>query len=39
MMVSFAKNVADFISSIGKNHIVIISSLDSGKRRVIDASR
>ncbi|WVZ60686.1 hypothetical protein U9M48_010673 [Paspalum notatum var. saurae] len=38
MMVSFAKNIADFISSIGKNHIVILSSLDSGKRRVIDAS-
>ncbi|CAN6286704.1 unnamed protein product [Urochloa humidicola] len=38
MMVSFAKNVADFIKNIGKNHIVILSSLDSGKRRVIDAS-
>ncbi|PWZ21648.1 putative transcription factor KAN2 [Zea mays] len=32
------KNAADFVSSIGKNHIVIISSLDSGKRRIIDAS-
>jgi len=39
MIVSFAKNVADFISNIGKDHIVILSSLDSGKRRVIDASR
>jgi proteasome assembly chaperone 2 len=39
MMVSFAKNVANFTSSIGKDHIVILSSLDSGKRRVIDASR
>lgn len=38
-MVSFAKNVADFIKTIGKDHIVIVSSLDSGKRRVIDASR
>ncbi|KAK3149227.1 hypothetical protein QOZ80_3AG0214590 [Eleusine coracana subsp. coracana] len=38
MMVSFAKNVANFISSIGKDHVVILSSLDSGKRRVIDAS-
>ena len=38
-MVSFAKNVANFISSIGKDHVVILSSLDSGKRRVIDASR
>ncbi|CAN6303408.1 unnamed protein product [Urochloa humidicola] len=38
MMVSFAKNVADFVTSIGKNHLVILSSLDSGKRRIIDAS-
>ncbi|KAL6637930.1 hypothetical protein ACP70R_025502 [Stipagrostis hirtigluma subsp. patula] len=38
MAVSFAKNVADFISSIGKEHIIILSSLDSGRRRVIDAS-
>jgi len=39
-MVSFAKkNVADFISSVGKNHIVILSALDSDKRRVINASR
>lgn len=38
MMVSFAKNVANFISGIGKDHIIILSSLDSGKRRLIDAS-
>ncbi|KAL6894156.1 hypothetical protein ACP4OV_008254 [Aristida adscensionis] len=38
MMVSFAKNVADFVSSVGKEHIIILSSLDSGKRRLIDAS-
>lgn len=38
MMVSFANNIANFISSIGKEHVVILSSLDSGKRRVIDAS-
>lgn len=39
MVVSFAKNVANFISSIEKDHVVILSSLDSGKRRIIDASR
>jgi proteasome assembly chaperone 2 len=39
MMISFAKNIANFVSSIGKDHVVILSSLDSGKRRVIDASR
>lgn len=38
MMISFAKNVANFVSSIGKDHVVILSSLDSGKRRLIDAS-
>uniref|UniRef100_A0A0D3FPH8 Proteasome assembly chaperone 2 n=1 Tax=Oryza barthii TaxID=65489 RepID=A0A0D3FPH8_9ORYZ len=38
MVVSFAKNVANFISSIEKDHVVILSSLDSGKRRIIDAS-
>jgi proteasome assembly chaperone 2 len=39
MMVSFAKNVANFTSSIENDHIVFLSSLDSGKRRVIDAYR
>ncbi|TVU44837.1 hypothetical protein EJB05_04298, partial [Eragrostis curvula] len=38
MMVSFAKNVANFARNIGKDHIIILSSLDSGKRRIIDAS-
>jgi proteasome assembly chaperone 2 len=39
MMISFAQNVANFVSSIGKDHVVILSSLDSGMRRVIDASK
>jgi proteasome assembly chaperone 2 len=39
MMVSFAKNVTDLTSNVGKNHIVILSALDSGKTRVINASR
>jgi proteasome assembly chaperone 2 len=39
MMVSFAKNVANFTGNIGKDHIVFLSSLNSGKIGVIDASR
>lgn len=38
MMVEFAKNFAQFISSIGKKHVVILSSLDSGRRKTIDLS-
>ncbi|KAF3323972.1 proteasome assembly chaperone 2 [Carex littledalei] len=38
MMISFARNMADFIHSIGKNHVLILSSLDSGRRKRIDAS-
>ncbi|KAK8969600.1 hypothetical protein KSP40_PGU007021 [Platanthera guangdongensis] len=38
MMVEFAKNIANFISAIGKKHIVILSSLDSGKRNQINAA-
>ncbi|KAG0473866.1 hypothetical protein HPP92_015723 [Vanilla planifolia] len=38
MMVEYAKNLAHFISTIGKKHIVILSSLDSGKRKQIDAA-
>lgn len=38
-MVEFAKNLAHFASSIGKKHVVILSSLDSGRRKKIEASR
>ncbi|XP_009416799.2 uncharacterized protein LOC103997343 [Musa acuminata AAA Group] len=38
MMVEFAKNLADFVSSIGKKHVIILSSLDSGRMKKIVAS-
>lgn len=38
-MVEFAKNLADFVSSIGKKHVIILSSLDSGRMKKIVASR
>ncbi|KAJ6806563.1 proteasome assembly chaperone 2 [Iris pallida] len=38
MMVDFAKNLAHFVLSAGKRHVVILSSLDSGKRKNIDES-
>lgn len=38
MMTEFAKNLAHFASSIGKKHVVILSSLDSGRRKKMDAS-
>lgn len=38
-MVEFARNFSKFISSIGKKHVVILSSIDSGRRRMLDASR
>ncbi|CAA6657746.1 unnamed protein product [Spirodela intermedia] len=38
LMLDFAKNVADFAASIGKKHILILSSLDSGIRKRIHAS-
>lgn len=38
-MLDFAKNVADFAASIGKKHVVILSSLDSGIRKRVHASR
>ncbi|XP_078430548.1 clast3-like protein [Wolffia australiana] len=37
-MLDFAKNVAEFAASLGKKHIVILSSLDSGIRKRIHAS-
>jgi hypothetical protein len=39
MMISFARNMADFIHSLGKKHVLVLSSLDSGRRKQIDASR
>ncbi|XP_020591789.1 proteasome assembly chaperone 2 [Phalaenopsis equestris] len=38
MMIEFAKSLANFVTAIGKKHIVILSSLDSGKRKQIDGS-
>ncbi|ONK74618.1 uncharacterized protein A4U43_C03F8340 [Asparagus officinalis] len=38
MMVEFAKNFARFISSIKKKHVLILSSLDSGRRKIFDPS-
>lgn len=38
-MVEFAKNFAKFISSVGKKHVVFLSSVDSGRRKLIDEAR
>ncbi|KAJ1701673.1 hypothetical protein LUZ63_001452 [Rhynchospora breviuscula] len=38
MMISFARNMAEFIHSIGKKDVLVLSSLDSGRRKQIDAS-
>lgn len=38
MMVAYARNLANFICSIGKKHVIILSSLDAGRRKKIDAS-
>ncbi|KAG6572009.1 Proteasome assembly chaperone 2, partial [Cucurbita argyrosperma subsp. sororia] len=37
-MVDFAKNLADFIASYGKMHVVLLSSLDFGRWQQIDTS-
>ncbi|KAL5987195.1 hypothetical protein ACLOJK_041192 [Asimina triloba] len=38
MMIQFAKNFASFAVGAGKKHIVVLSSLDSGKRQRVDLS-
>ncbi|PKA60963.1 hypothetical protein AXF42_Ash019952 [Apostasia shenzhenica] len=38
MMVEFAKNLAHFMMTNGKKHLIVLSSLDSGKRKLIDAT-
>ncbi|MQL89526.1 hypothetical protein Taro_022090, partial [Colocasia esculenta] len=38
MMIEFARNMAEFAASIGKKHVIILSSLDSGRRKRIYAS-
>ncbi|PIA55554.1 hypothetical protein AQUCO_00700094v1 [Aquilegia coerulea] len=38
MMIEFAKNLADFAATNGKKHVVVLSSLDSGRRQKIDMS-
>ncbi|ESW03882.1 hypothetical protein PHAVU_011G049700 [Phaseolus vulgaris] len=38
MMVEFAKNMADFLASSGKKHIIVLSSLDFGKWQKVDMS-
>ncbi|KAL5715070.1 hypothetical protein ACHQM5_016948 [Ranunculus cassubicifolius] len=37
-MIEFAKNLADFAETSGKKHVVVLSSLDSGRRLRIDAA-
>ncbi|WOL15412.1 proteasome assembly chaperone 2 [Canna indica] len=38
MMIEFAKKLADFVSSTGKKHVIVLSSLDSGRMKQIAAS-
>lgn len=38
-MVTFAKKFANFLVRSGKQHVIVLSSLDSGRRKNIDASR
>ncbi|XP_020093074.1 proteasome assembly chaperone 2 isoform X2 [Ananas comosus] len=38
MMVTFAKKFANFLVRSGKQHVIVLSSLDSGRRKNIDAS-
>lgn len=38
-MLEFAKSLADFASASGKEHIIVMSSLDSGKKPKIDLPR
>ncbi|ERN17668.1 proteasome assembly chaperone 2 [Amborella trichopoda] len=38
MMIEFAKNLASCASDMGKTHIIILSGLDSGRRRRCDLS-
>ncbi|XP_058069194.1 uncharacterized protein LOC131218588 isoform X2 [Magnolia sinica] len=38
MMVEFAKNLACFAAAAGKKHVIVLSSLDSGRRQKIDLS-
>ncbi|KAI3962860.1 hypothetical protein MKW92_041310 [Papaver armeniacum] len=38
MMTEFAKNLANFAVASGKKHVVVLSSLDSGRRQKIDLS-
>ncbi|KMZ56520.1 Proteasome assembly chaperone [Zostera marina] len=37
-MLDFAKNLADFSVSNGKSHVIILSSLDSGRKKMISSS-
>ncbi|KAH7660915.1 Proteasome assembly chaperone 2 eukaryotic protein [Dioscorea alata] len=36
MMVEFAKNLTNFISISGKKHVIVLSSLSSGRKKKID---
>ncbi|XP_077233182.1 clast3-like protein isoform X2 [Tasmannia lanceolata] len=38
MMVEFAKNLAYFAAAAGKKHVILLSSLDSGRRQKADFS-
>ncbi|KAJ0975011.1 hypothetical protein J5N97_016976 [Dioscorea zingiberensis] len=35
-MVEFAKNLAHCISILGKKHVIVLSSLSSGRKKIID---
>eukprot|EP00268_Persea_americana_P005068 TRINITY_DN1169_c0_g2_i1.p1 TRINITY_DN1169_c0_g2~~TRINITY_DN1169_c0_g2_i1.p1 ORF type:complete len:281 (+),score=72.81 TRINITY_DN1169_c0_g2_i1:352-1194(+) len=37
-MLEFAKNLADFAAAAGKKHVIVLSSLDSGKQQRIELS-
>lgn len=38
-MFDFARNLADFAASAGKSHVIILSSLDSGRKKMMGSSR
>lgn len=38
-MIEFAKHLADFAATNGRKHIIVLSSLDSGRSQKVDVSR
>ncbi|CAN6459929.1 unnamed protein product [Victoria cruziana] len=39
MMIEFSRNLASYAATTGKQHVVVLSSLDSGKKQKCDDSR